>query len=731
MTPEVFENNKNKLLTLLKSQERDYNYELIEDAINLCHDAHTGQKRVSGEPFYYHPCSVAKIIIKMGLDSEAITASLLHDVVEDTDISLEYIEKRFGKDVAMLVDGVTKLGKIPFSSPDEQQSENVRKMFIAMAQDIRVIIIKLADRLHNMRTMASMPEQKRRDKSRETLEIYAPIAHRLGIRALKEELEDLAILYLDPVAYKEIENRLASDKEYRQQFLTNIQAKIREKVEPYLPNIYIEGRVKSIHGIYRKMYIQGKSFEEIYDIYAVRLIVDSVNDCYNMLGLMHDVFRPIPGRFKDYISTPKPNMYQSLHTTVIGREGIPFEIQIRTWDMHHTAEYGIAAHWKYKEGVSKNDAKLEERLKWIRQIIENQKESESDEDIVQTIKTDLNQEDVFAVTPKGDVINLPLGSTIVDFAYAIHSAVGAKMVGAKVDGKIIGLNHVIQTGEIIEILTTSQQGHGPSRDWLNIAKTSQARSKIRAWFKKERRAENIEEGKGELEKEFFRNRLRFNNDAEFEEFILEIARRQKFETVDDFYAAIGYGGLSLSKIMPRIKEEYQKRKKEAKQVTPDSYISEARQTRSQDGVIIEGVDNCLVKLSKCCAPLPGDAIIGFITRGHGVSIHKRDCNNVPKIIEEAEEPNRWIPAYWDISACKRFNSSLKIIGEDRNGMAADVTAVLANMRVALHRFSAKEIRGGHCEIHLTISIESTEHLHTICARLEKIPGVFTVERRNL
>ncbi len=723
------ENCREKITELLDEQKGNYDRDGIMRALDLCYTAHNGQKRLSGEPYFLHPFSVACIIIKMGLDSEAIEAALLHDVIEDTEITPETINKQFGKEVAMLVDGVTKLGKIPYSTHEQQQAENVRKMFIAMAEDIRVIIIKLADRLHNMRTIDFMPEQKRRDKSRETLEIYAPIAHRLGIRAVKEELEDLAIAHLDPVAYKEIENLLASKKTYREQFLKDIQERIRRRVTEFVPDIYIEGRVKSIHGIYRKMYIQGKAFDEIYDIYAVRIITDTVNNCYNILGVMHDMFRPIPGRFKDYISTPKPNMYQSLHTTVIGREGVPFEIQIRTWDMHHTAEYGIAAHWKYKEGINRNDAKLEERLKWIRQILESQKDAEGDDDIVQTIKTDLNQEDVFAVTPKGDVINLPAGSTVIDFAYAIHSAVGAKMVGAKADGKIVQLNHVIKTGEIIEILTTQQQGHGPSRDWMTIAKTSQARSKIRAWFKKERRPENIENGKAELDREFSRNRIRLTDD-EYKDFVLEIAKRQRFETADDFYAAIGYGGISLTKIMARVKEEYLNRKKAEEAVNPDSYITEHHGTKSQDGVIVEGVDNCLIKLSRCCAPLPGDPIIGFITRGHGVSIHKRDCNNVPRNLQDCEEPERWIPAYWDRQHSKRFKSTLTIIADDRDGLVADITMLLANMRVNMHRFNARELKGGNAEITVTVSIESIEHLHTICSKLEKINGVFSVDRRN-
>lgn len=715
------------LSELMDKQGGSYNYELIHKAFDLCVAAHTGQSRSSGEPFYYHPFSVACILITLGMDTESICSALLHDVVEDTPVTLEELRKTFGKDIAMLVDGVTKLGKLPFSSREQQQAENLRKMLLAMAEDIRVIIIKLADRLHNMRTIDALPEQKQRDKSLETLEVYAPIAHRLGIRSVKEELEDLAIYHLDPIAYREIEQSLASRKQYREEFLRNIQAKIAERVAQYVPDVYLEGRVKSIHGIYRKMYIQGKSFEEIYDIYAVRIITDTVNNCYNILGVMHDIFRPIPGRFKDYISTPKPNMYQSLHTTVIGREGIPFEIQIRTWEMHHTAEYGIAAHWKYKEGIQRSDEKMEERLAWIRQILENQKEADDADDLVQTIKTDLSQEDVFAVTPKGDVINLPVGSTIIDFAYAIHSEVGHRMVGAKVDGRMQPISHEVKTGEIIEILTTQQQNHGPSRDWLSIAKTSQARNKIRAWFKRERRSENIATGKADLEREFSRNGIRLP-DEEMQAFLEDIAKRQHCNNLEDFYAAIGYGGVILSRIMPRVRDDYLKLVRVSKPTEPN--LAPVKRSRSSEGVVIEGIDNCLIKLSRCCAPLPGDQIIGFITRGHGVSVHKRDCNNVPKDLSEAEEPDRWIKAYWAGTHKESFKSSLQILAIDRNGLLADVTLALANLHVMIHAINARELKGGNCSINLTVSIESLEHLQNISNRLSKVPGVISIDRLN-
>ena len=721
-----------EIAELIKKAENanlGYDLERIKKAAEMCVSYHGEQKRYSGEPYYTHPFSVAGILIDLGMDTDSVIAGILHDTVEDTAASLVDVQSAFSKEIAGMVDGVTKLGKVPLANKESVQAENLRKMLIAMAEDIRVIIIKLADRLHNMRTSDGWRPQKQRDKALETIEIYAPIAHRLGIRAVKEELEDRAIQILDPVAYHEIEESLSLKKQYREDFLSTIQEKVKERVSDYVDNIYIEGRVKSIHGIYRKMYMQGRDFEEIYDIYAVRVITDTVANCYNILGVVHDMFQPIPGRFKDYISTPKPNMYQSLHTTVIGRDGIPFEIQIRTWEMHHTAEYGIAAHWKYKEGISKNDEKLEQRLAWIRQLIDTQRDSDDEEEIMQTIKIDLAQDDVFAVTPKGDVISLPVGSTIVDFAYAIHSAVGNKMVGAKVDGKIVPLTHEVKTGEIIEIITGGS-GKGPNRDWINFAKTSQAKQKIRGWFKKERRPENIATGKLEIEKEFQRNGIRLN-EAEMNDFLAEIAKKQRVNSVEDFYATIGYGGIILSKIMPRIKEDYQKLQK-AQNPAPevDTLIQKPKYSRSSEGVIVEGIDNCLIKLSRCCTPLPGDAIVGFITRGHGVSIHKRDCANVPKDIENCQEPERWIKAYWAKEHTEIFKASIQILCLDRNGMLADVTVALANMHVGIVAINARAVKDGNSIIDITIAIESAEHLKSILSKLQKLNGVISVDRSH-
>lgn len=709
---------------------RAYDREKIMAAYQLANDAHNGQCRVSGEPYISHPIAVAIILVDLGMDSECIQAALLHDVVEDTDITSEAVEKQFGTDVALLVNGVTKLGKISFTSREEQQAENVRKMLLAMAQDVRVIIIKLADRLHNMRTIEVMPEQKRRDKALETMEVYAPLAHRLGIRAVKEELEDISLRYLDPVAYHEIESMLELKRADRQSFLEKIKDKIRERLAAEYSDIYVDGRVKSVYGIYRKMYIQGKAFEEIFDIYAVRIIVDSVNECYNILGIIHDLFRPLPNRFKDYISTPKPNMYQSLHTTVIDKEAIPFEVQIRTWDMHHTAEYGIAAHWKYKAGVTGRD-KLEERLAWIRQLIENQKEADDVEDIVRSIKSDLSPEEVFVFTPKGDVISLPVGSTVIDFAYAIHTEVGNRMIGAKIDGRIVALDTTVRTGQIIEVVTTNAKDHAPSRDWLKIVKTTEARNKIRNWYKKERREENIEQGRSELEKEFRRNMITLP-DGKMQEFLSAIAKRQHFELADDFLAAIGYGGVLLSKIMPRIKEAFIRMyRTDPHAVMPNTVpVKPHRVKGASGGVIVEGLDSCLVKFARCCNPLPGDEIIGFVTRGFGVSIHKKDCPNVINSINDPNNAERWVRAEWALDQAKRehFKSTIEIVTDDRLGALADISVALSSMRIAISTLMAREVKTGENIVTVTFTVCDIDQLNSIINNLKKIPGVERVTR---
>ena len=717
--------NHDDLIAALKASDKDYDIEKIERAYEVADKAHGGQVRRSGDPYISHPVSVAIILIGMGMDTDCICAALLHDVVEDTAVTLDELKKAFGADVAVMVGGVTKLTNMTFSTKEEQQAENIRKMLLAMNEDIRVILIKLADRLHNMRTMQYQTPEKQRSKSHETMEIYAPIAHRLGIRSIKDELEDLALRYLDPVAYKEIEERLDMNKKEREEFIKSVQKRILDRFAEYGFHPHIEGRVKSIYGIYRKIYVKGKSFEEIYDIYAVRLIVDTTNECYNALGIIHDMFTPIPNRFKDYISTPKPNQYQSLHTSVLDH-GVPFEVQIRTWDMHYTAEYGIAAHWKYKAGISKGDVKSDKQLEWVRKIIESQQEAEG-EDLMRNISTDLSSDDVFVFTPKGDVKNLPAGSTIIDFAYAIHTAVGNKMTGAKVDGRIVPLSYELKTGEIVEILT-AKNGTGPKRGWLEIAKTSEARNKIRGWFKRERRDENIAAGKAVVEQEFKRNQIRFDTEEGYLAFMDDLVRRQHKDSLDDLYASIGYGGLVLSHLMPRIKDAYAKQTSDFAAQELEKLKKAAAPKKSNTPVIVDGIVNCQVKFAKCCNPLPGDDIVGFITRGYGVSVHKRDCINAQASLNDVAQKERWIKVRWAEDVPVDFRSSLQIIATDRDGLAMDVTLAIANLRVPLHEITARGLKNGNAEVLLTISTQGKEHLDTIIQRLKKIPGVISVER---
>ena len=703
-----------------------YDVDNIKKAYDLAFNAHKNQRRRSGEPYIMHPVAVAKILFKLGMDNECIIGALLHDVVEDTEYDIEYIKNEFGAEVALLVDGVTKLGQIPLSTREEVQAENIRKMFIAMNEDIRVIIIKLCDRLHNMRTLEHMPDYKQREKSLETLEIYAPIAHRLGIRPIKEELEDLAIYYLDPIAYKEIEQNLSMKKEQGEKFLNEITTQIEEKITPVMKNVQITSRVKSVHGIFRKVYIKGKNFEQIFDIYAVRIIVDSMIDCYNALGIVHDMFQPLPGRFKDYISMPKPNMYQSLHTTVLSKNGIPFEIQIRTWDMHKTAEFGIAAHWKYKLGTGGKD-KMDDHLEWIHRMVETGNETENAEELVLNIKGDLSTDEIFVFTPRGDVKSLPKGATVIDFAYAIHSAVGNKMIGAKVNGKIVNLDYKVKTGEIVEILTSNQQGKGPSRDWLSIVTTGEARSKIRSWFKKEKRDENIVQGKSEVEREFKRNFIRLEPN-DYEKLVEKIAQRQHFENIEDFYAAVGYGGVQISRLMPGIKDEYN-RNWRVKEEPPKTVVKNFKETsKSTNGVIVEGIDNCLIKMAKCCAPIPGEEIIGFINRGTGLTIHRRDCVNVPVDVALSPEPDRWVKAYWDKNVQVDARSTIDVYAIDRDGIVLDITMKMASNHIKMHSINARPINDGNCLTTMTISVNSKEHLEAVTKSLRKIDGVYHIER---
>lgn len=716
----------------IRESGRDYDLDSIKAAYELAEELHRPQKRSSGEPYIIHPLSVAAILVRLGMDSQTVMAGLLHDVLEDTPCTGEELTRHFGAEVTRLVDGVTKLGKIPYSSREEQQAENLRKMLMAMAEDIRVIIIKFADRMHNLSTLEYVSPQQQRDKALECIEVYAPIAHRLGIRRVKEYMEDISLKYLDPLAYEEIEQDLESRSKSRRQFIDSTITMIKDRIHVSIPDVHIEGRVKSVYGIYRKMFVQGKSFDEIYDIFAIRVIVDTIEDCYNVLGVVHDMFQPLPGRFKDYISMPKPNMYQSLHTTVINKQSIPFEVQIRTWEMHHTAEYGIAAHWKYKLGMSAKESTdtLDNRLAWIRQMLQNQEESEDVTDIVHSIKSDLLPEEVFVFTPKGDVINLPVGSTVIDFAYAIHSAVGNRMVGAKVDGRIVPIDYKVKTGEIIEVLTAKEGGKGPNRDWLTIVRTSEARNKIRTWFKKEKRDDNIIEGKAALDHEFKRNSIVMSD--ELMTFIIEnVGRRHSCNSAEDIYAAIGYGGIQLWKVMPRIREEYQRISKasEPLQEIPPVIVNEEPKRKVAGGVIVAGLDDCLVKFSRCCNPLPGDDIVGFITRGFGVSIHKRTCSNVPEDLSLCPEPDRWVNAHWAGEVKDDFKSTLHIVAVNRSALLADITILLSNMHIFIHTLNSREEKGtDNAIISATISISGMDQLQNIIERISKIKGVITIDR---
>ena len=693
--------------------------------------AHEGQTRKDGSPYITHPLAVANIVADLKLDTDSLCAALLHDCIEDTKSTHEDISREFSPTIADLVEGVTKLTRINYVSMEEKQMENLRKMLMAMSKDIRVILVKLCDRLHNMRTGDAWPEQKRRDKALETMEVYAPIAHRLGISNIKEELEDRSLHYLDPVGYETIRDLL---NKHGDEFLHTVCHTIAKHLaENGIQKATIRHRVKSIYGIYRKMYMQNKDFEEIYDIYAVRIILENVSECYNALGLIHDMYHPLPNRFKDYISTPKPNGYQSLHTTVIGREAIPFEVQIRTWDMDRMAEYGIAAHWKYKAGIEKKD-KLEERLAWVRQLLEVQQDSGDAQDIVRSIKSDIAPEECFVFTPKGDVINLPTGSTVIDFAYAIHSEVGNRMTGAKVDGRIVPLDFKLETGMIVEIITSKGPGNGPSRDWLKIVKTSEARTKIRAWFKKERREENIITGKEELEREFKRNLINVPEN-ELEDFVLNLAKRQHINTLEDFYAAIGYGGVLLSRLMPRVKEEFQKtyrsaaeEEKKAALLPQQTAAAGKKPGKPTSGVIVEGLDSCLVKFAKCCNPLPGDPIVGFITRGYGVSIHKQDCVNV--LNSPAENEGRWVRAEWASNVTsEKFKSTIDITSQPRDTLLADVTILLSNMHIPMHALVAKESKDHSVIlIQVTVEVNGVDQLSYLLNSLRAIKGVEDVRR---
>ena len=728
------------LLDTLEKSERKYDIEKLTRAYDYAAGLHEGQFRLSGEPYISHPVAVASIVAGLGLDTDSICAALLHDTVEDCSdkTSLDIIKDMFGADVAMLVDGLTKIIQMQVADKEEAHIENIRKMLLAMNKDIRVIFIKLCDRLHNMRTLEAKKEDRQRAIALETMYIYAPLAHRLGIQKIKQELENLSLYYLDKVGYDEI--RLEIDKKYGQNrdFLEDAKTNISEKLRENHIDFTLEGRVKSVYSLYKKMYSLNKTFDEIYDFYAVRIIVSSELECYTALGLVHEMFKSVPGRFKDYISTPKPNLYRSLHTTVIGRNGIPFEIQIRTREMHEEAEYGLAAHWKYKSG-EKADAGIDDKLRWISQLLESDENTRDPDEFIHSFKTDIFHDETFVFTPKGDVISLPFGSTTIDFAYAIHSAVGNKMVGAKINGVIVPIDKVPQNGDIIEIIT-SQSSKGPSRDWLKIVATGQARSKIRQWFKKEKRQENIEVGREEVEREI--KRLAKNvSDSVIDEIITTVANRVGINSADDFYNTLGFGGVSLQRFIPKIKDELEKiNLMSAPPLTPEEEISKikvldaSKRFKSNGGVIVGGESGCQVKFAKCCNPLPGDTIIGFITRGFGVSIHKRDCPNVALSRANEDNLSRWVEAEWEnnsefrLGSSAMYEASIQITATDGIGVMAGITLALADMKVSISQINTQVGKNDDMIINIHFGCKSTSHYESIVSKLRSVPSVVTVKR---
>jgi len=717
------DNRLEKLIEKINAQGSDA--DRIRDAYAFAAAAHEGQVRKDGTPYITHPLAAAEIIAEMGLDIDSVIAAILHDVLEDTEVLYDDIKKRFGQAVAELVDGVTKLTRVQYTSKEDEQMENLRKMFLAMAKDIRVILIKIADRLHNMRTIVYQNENKRREKAFETMEIYAPLAHRLGMQRIKCELEDLALQCLDPIGYKEITDELAERESNHIDFLEHIKDRVRQGLAENNINATIEGRIKHVYSIYRKMYNQHKAMYEIYDLYAVRVIVDELVDCYNVLGIVHDIYKPIPGRFKDYISTPKPNMYQSLHTTVIGREGIPFEIQIRTREMHRTAEYGIAAHWKYKQGVE-GDLSLDSKLEWVRRLLEAQEDTDADE-FIRTLKIDMFADEVFVFTPKGDVINLPAGATPIDFAYAIHSAVGNRMTGVKVNGRIAGYDYLLQNGDIIEVLT-SKQTHGPSRGWLELAKTSEARNKIRQWFKKEKREENIAQGREMFESHLKKLGVQLA-DVLQEDVLQQYLKRMSFGSIDELYAAIGYGGITALRAANRARDELIRLNKLKTDKPAEPPVKPKKPKRTESGVIVEGVENCLVKFSRCCTPIPGDDIIGFVTKGYGVSIHRKDCSNV-QALNKAYDEGRWITVYWAEETNDKYETSIEISAKDRPDLVVDIMTALSSMKVSVSALNARRFVDGYDAISIAMDIKDLNQLKLVATKLNHLSGVVQVTRKS-
>ena len=721
---ESFEEHYASMCDAIKKHLPGADMALIDRAVEYANRKHKVQKRKDGSPYIIHPLAVAQIVAEMGLDCDAILGALLHDCIEDTDASHEDIEKIFGPTVAELVEGVTKLTRANFSSSEQAQMENLRKMFMAMSKDIRVVLIKIADRLHNMRTMQYQTPEKQIQKCRETMDVYAPLAHRLGMQKIKWELEDTALRYLAPMEYNEIMSYLQAHKEKDEAFMRTIQDKITQRLTSVGIHNTTYGRIKHVYSIYRKMLAQGKTIDELYDIYAFRVIVDTIPDCYNVLGHVHDLFSLVPGRFKDYISTPKPNMYQSLHTTVIGSQGIPFEVQIRTWQMHETAEYGIAAHWKYKQGTGTG---TEKDFEWVRRLLESQQDSDAEE-FVQSMKIDMFDDEVFVYTPKGRIVSLPAGSTPIDFAYAIHSGVGNSMIGAKVNNRIANIDTTLKNGDIVEVLT-SKSAKGPSRDWLTICKSNQARTKIKQWFKKEKREENIVHGKASFESEMKRVGLPLTaaTDPELE---AQLLKKLSFDTWDDMFAAIGYGGLTAAKAVGRIRDDVNKAlKQQTAEKLPQSPLrfrpdSEAviQNRHAVNGVIVEDIDSCMIKFAKCCTPVPGDPIVGFITKGFGVSIHRADCPNAQSR-EDPRQAARWVRVRWATQEEQPFETTLELDCITRDGLILDVAMVLSTARVRVKEMNGKDLPGGRSAITIRFEVKNVAELESVRTKLLNIRDV--------
>ena len=716
----------------------------VRDAFDYARSHHEGQLRKDGSPYITHPLEVAHLVAELGLDADSIMAALLHDTIEDTDATHEEVAKRFSETVADLVEGVTKLTKVKYTSTEEKQMENLRKMLMAMAQDVRVILIKICDRVHNIRTLEYQTEKKQREKALETLEIYAPIAHRLGMQRIKWELEDLSLKYLDPIGYQEIEDALAKQEQRNKEFMVATKVRIQHRMEDESIHCTITSRIKHIYSIYRKMFAQQKTLGEIFDLCAFRVIVDDIPDCYNVLGLIHDMYNPVPGRFKDYISTPKPNLYQSLHTTVIGTAGIPFEVQIRTWEMHETAEYGVAAHWKYKEGLANSQVSGENTFEWVRRLLESQEDTDAEE-FVGSLKVDLFSDQVFVFTPQGEVKGLPAGSTPIDFAYSIHSAVGNHMTGAKINGRIVPFETKLSNGDIVEILT-SKSAKGPSRDWMKLCKSNEARNKIRQWFKKERRADNIIHGRSAFESELKRAGFSMTMISS-EENLPRLLKKLQYSTLEDLYAAIGYGGMTALKAVNRIRNEILQINKERKeQNTVQELVSADDQTQtmhirtslppdpppakkrySKNGIIVDGLDNCLVKFAKCCTPVPGDPVVGFITRGYGVSVHRQDCPNASPE-KQASEKGRWVPVSWSTGDLDAYQTTLELSAKDRSNLFLDVAATLSAAKIRVDSITAKGTPDGFAIVTVLISVRNREELDMVTKKLSSIRDVLGVRR---